>query len=353
MKKIIILLMLCVGLQTFAGQTESRPTLKGQDGGGGGVIKRDGMYLTFGSAKIKLDLSLAEEEIPSLGLLVQVLDAISMHPVENLTGGLLSALFPSQNRRYYKITQSQLSQKTHEKLIETYSKLVGNQVDPADLNLAAITVAGDTFLLPPFYQLKSSEQAAILFHESIWVIDPNAKYESLIKAEMEIQKHIEEYNTQPIYNLDLWLALGNLLPYKSPILASALQMDIERGLFTKYFPYEAQEPKDVFSILLPQSHDRSEYFDKASLIVELREAMVKYPEFQFLKVLYAYRDYVGDIYLKELNSRNFLNVEIRSSTRYDDCIGFRTPISKHVSSSKYPGVDFAGNAGACFSGGTR
>ena len=310
MKKIILTIMMLASFQGFAGQ----------DGGGGGVIKRDGQYLTFGSAKVKLSSPQGIENVPGLELLLNVLDASKSGIPEQFHGQLVNALLPSEERRYFRIDQSQLSSQTYARLIAEYSKLWKGQIDPSNLELAAITVAQDTFLLPPFFRLNQTEQAAILFHESIWLLKPSISYDELVAAEMTMQSHIEKYGTTSTYNPDLVLVFGKILNNYALVLSKAIQADLDAGLFTKPVSEEVlvqvskrkNEMKTVQKVIpieleailgnlgighshLSSSGRRLTDEESGLLISRLREALVKYPQYKSIKTLYSLRGKISGL----------------------------------------------------------
>ncbi len=303
MKKIIITMMMLASLQGFA----NGPKAPGQDGGGGGVIKRDGMYLTFGSAGMKVKLSTPQglEQIPGLELILSILDAQERLP-DTFRGKLVNAVLPSDIRRYFKIDQSQLNSQTYARLIAEYSKLWNGQVNPNNLDLAAITVANDTYLLPPFFKLNQTEQAAILFHESIWIVKPSISYADLVNAEITMQSHIEKYGTQNVYNPDLMAILGGVLENNALIIAAALKEDLLRDNLV----YIAESKKNV-QVSKRKTEERTVqekyislislsdigYYEKGSeeeqrarFVMQIRELMKQYPNSLFLKQLYSLRN---------------------------------------------------------------
>jgi hypothetical protein len=296
MKKLILTIMMLASIQTYAGQ----------DGGGGGVIKRDGMYLTFGSAGMKVKLSAPQglQQIPSLDLLISVLDSTQGGAPDSLQGKLIDAALPSDVRRYFRIDSSQLDSNVYANLIAEYAKLLNGQIDPSNLDLAAITINRDTYLLPPFFQLKSAEQAAILFHESIWIVKPNVQYDELVNAEMVMQAHIEKYGTRVVYDPDLITMISSIMGYKLLPLLLAIKEDFKNDLFNKYgFPYSHiytknpnypdWGPEKFYSaekyyllttkLFLNSSKNEAEY------LMNIRRDMKQYPEFKFLKILYSLR----------------------------------------------------------------
>lgn len=293
MKKLILTTMIVMAsLQGFAGQEPERDArvLKGQDGGGGGVIKRDGMYLTFGSAgmKVKIGAPQGLQQIPGLDLLIGVLGSSLDGMPDKFMGQMLNAVEPSMERRYFKIEQKDLDSNTYGNLIKEYAKLLSGQIDPKNLDLAAITIKNDTFLLPPFFVLKESEQAAILFHESIWILKPEVEYQELVNAEMTMQAHIQNNGAHlNVYNPELAAVIGGIFKNYGLVVYAALEEDVKNGLFIKYkFPVEEHETYSLGRVDIKLKYGDEE---KAEYTMWLRKMMSRYPEFKFLKILYSLR----------------------------------------------------------------
>ncbi len=273
-------------------------TLRGQDGGGGGVIRRDGMYLTFGSAKVQVGPPQGLTQIPNLDLLISVLEVNQNGIPDSDMATLMQAVLPSPTRRYFKVEPNQLNSETYKRLIEEYAKLLKNQVDPNNLSLAAITIQEDTFLLPPFFSLKSAEQAAILFHESLWLVKPDIKYDELVSAEIVMQAHIERNGVQPAYNSELVAILSGLVNKPQYALYAAIKEDIQAGVFEKYqlplgVPYMAAGYSKKKPLHYSKQHyslkdlfPKGVYKNQKELFMDVTRAIKKYPEFKFLKVMY-------------------------------------------------------------------
>ncbi|MES2769453.1 MAG: hypothetical protein V4596_09935 [Bdellovibrionota bacterium] len=288
MKKIILILMLLASFQSFAGPAEPKPTLKGQDGGGGGVIKRNGMYLTFGSAGMKIEmvkLSIPQglQEIPGLSMLVSLFYS-NEDLTKNYIGKFIKALAPSPTRRYFKIEKSQLEQGTYERLIAEYIKLFKDQASPNSLGLAAITIADDTYLLPPFFELKPAEQGAILFHEALWIVKPEIQYAELVNAEMIMQKQLEVHGSQWSYDPEFVSMIGEILGLESYVSATALIQDIKMGRLKKCGIKIRRGAYDLYD-LLP---DQYSIWSKDNLSYDLYKAINKCPDVTFFKLIYSY-----------------------------------------------------------------
>lgn len=300
MKILILAILLVSSLQAFAGSENKAP---GNDGGGGGVLKREGIYLTFGSAGLKVKVGAPQglESIPNLNLLRDVLLATQRGIPDFYLGQLLDAILPSEKRRYFAINKNQLEDGTYKKLIEEYASLLKNQVDPNNLDLAAITIKEDTFLLPPFFQLKPAEQAAILFHESLWIVKPEIQYDELVYAEMVMQRHIEKNGTKSVYSEEFVDMISRLFDNRTIGFVAAIFEDIKAGLFKKQqmqLRVDPQTKKSYYilpeglKIPLIQRAENTPIGYKAELSMLLYKATKNYPEFKYLKYLFKNRDYI-------------------------------------------------------------
>jgi hypothetical protein len=69
-------------------------------------------------------------------------------------------------------------------------------VDATKLTLYALTDTSTktTFLLPEYFKLQSNDQMAILFHESYWLLHPNATYNQVVNAEMAFEAALTNPN---------------------------------------------------------------------------------------------------------------------------------------------------------------
>lgn len=175
-----------------------------ESGNGGGGVADGSRYMTFYSAGVFVDSAeLSIDEVPNLR---EISDLFMTLPSLNATysSTYFKALIPSQQRKYYKVTENKFTPEVRAKLLSEYSRITG--LDVSKLVLFAITDINSktTYLLPEFYSLKkSSEQMAILYHESFWLVRKPASYEEVVRSEILFQKYIENQNS-PIALMD-WL----------------------------------------------------------------------------------------------------------------------------------------------------
>jgi hypothetical protein len=175
-----------------------------QNGGGG--TTQDGSFQTFGSARISVDKDpLDFYTVPGLSLLV---DRILRMPLpDNVKGELLAAITPSFARTYHQISSDKFDPATRVELVQIYAKLLN--VKPAEVVIFAVTEPSTkkTMLLPEFFRLSEVEQAAILFHEALWIVNQRATYEQIIDIEQVAQAYFQAPNDRS-YLLRMLYSLG-------------------------------------------------------------------------------------------------------------------------------------------------
>lgn len=220
MKKLIILLTLAANV-----------TIAGNEGPGGGAgFKIEGEYLTFGSAKVKIEREIALKEIPGMDLLLTVVDQMAL-PLD-IKNTLRNAIFPSQYRQYFLLEN--LSPESQVELKKKFIEAIGKDQDKGEIVIYAITTGYKTFLLPTFEKIKKeSGKAAILFHEAEWALDPNLKYSFVIDSEIKMQNFIEKVEKTKkgrlVYDSDLYQNLEVLFLDPHLSLFGAAEQDRRSG----------------------------------------------------------------------------------------------------------------------------
>lgn len=159
--------------------------------GGGGGLNSEGHYMTFYSAKIPfLYNALEENEIPGLTLLTDTFFGLYL-PHDQKTQ-LLTAINPEYHL-YFKVDEAKISPEEKQVIIDQYAKLTG--VSDTNLTLFALTAPNSTttFLFSAYFQLKETEQAAVLLHEALWNLLPRSdlSYATIINIEMKTQAFLE------------------------------------------------------------------------------------------------------------------------------------------------------------------
>lgn len=219
MKKVMFVAMLAIGASALAGQTVGNP--------GGGIIK-DGVYMTFGSAKVSVDPEPATV-VPGTNLIRQVISQLALS--EEQKGRIIQSFMPYGARKYYNVSKDKLDPQTRKKLIEEYAKITKQPVE--SIVLYAITEAGtrQTYLLPEFYNLSDEDQAAILFHEAYWIMKPSATYLEVVQTEIAFTRYLQAQKARS-YDQQLGIKLAAL--FNDPKIA--FNMDLKNDLQTFRVP---------------------------------------------------------------------------------------------------------------------
>lgn len=293
MKALLLLLALAL----------SAPTMAGVTGNGGGGVNENGVYKTFYSAGLYVSPQ-AESEIPGAELYTKTILSIAGSNLS--TSKLLAAGLPIANRKFYKILESKMDAGVMERLLNEYARVVDQPVN--NLTIFAITDIGAqvTYLLPTFYKLSENEQAAILFHEAYWILNPHANYSQVVEAESAFQKFIEAKDNDE-YDLELGAILANLLNDATLPLKTAFKEDVRKqktsslvaadatiklkNIFANNLDLCTQEIKEVYveQSLFGNNKYRDELFLKCTLgsknLQDLFILSRKYPSSLFLKEL--------------------------------------------------------------------
>lgn len=156
-------------------------------GNGGGGIAQDGRYMTFYTAGLYTEpQERTDQNIPNLSALVSTID--NMQYLSDFTKAELeAAILPSPSHTYFAVDAKKFDATTQARLIAEFARVT--HVDDQKLALFAVTDtnAKQTFLLPSFFQLSANDQMTILFHESYWLMHPNATYGEVVGAEMAFE----------------------------------------------------------------------------------------------------------------------------------------------------------------------
>jgi len=138
-------------------------------GNAGGGLQDQGQYMTFYTAQIPVAKSpLTRDEVKGMNFLLQQISELQVSP--NIKAQLNDLVLPSDHRNYFEGDENQISPEKRQEIILLYSQLM--HVPPQEVVIYALTDpgTGNTFLMPEFAKLNNfTEQAAILFHESLWL----------------------------------------------------------------------------------------------------------------------------------------------------------------------------------------
>lgn len=169
-----------------------------ESGHGGGGVVRNGDYITFGTAKVRITPEV-EQDIPGLSLLLEAV--IKMPLGDRWKTKLYNAVKPIGGRQYFRVEEKDLTSADLAEIKRIYADLFKNEINPNDITIFALTQMNETYLLPDFYKLKKDEeQAAILFHEGVWTINSSLTYKMVIRAEILFQNYVER--SKGVYGFD-------------------------------------------------------------------------------------------------------------------------------------------------------
>lgn len=206
-----VLCLLALNNTTFAGTDI-------QNGGGGLVI--NGTVATFYSAKISIDPEPMEmfEDIQNLNK-----ELFHLQVTPNIKFTLLSNTTPSDDRRYFKATDSN-SKIEIEKIKEEYMKITG--LSEKEIVLFAITNVANktTVLLPDFFKLNPIEKMAILFHESMWLSLRVNSLPDMLRLEYVFQQYLE--NKSPKNTFEFYRSLETTFDSDNLLLKAVAQSEI-------------------------------------------------------------------------------------------------------------------------------
>ena len=194
-----------------------------EKGNGGGGVKENGVYKTFYSAGVIIK-SEPETEIPGSDIYLKTIQ--SLVPSGDLSTRLITSALPMGDRSFYRILDNQMDKALMDRLLTEYTKVTNRPNN--NLAIFAITDTNEqvTYLLPSFYLLSKTEQAAILFHEAYWIMYPNANYAEVVNAEMTFQEYIEK-TSMGIFSSKLPRLLGKLTEVKTLALSASLRSDVK------------------------------------------------------------------------------------------------------------------------------
>lgn len=297
MKSLLLILpLLFVSISSFAG-------IEVRNGGGGWTS--DGQYMTFYSAKIPAQKKpLNSSEIPGLNYLVKKIFTLKI--TESLRTDILKSIFPVSNRNYYKTNASEFDEDLQKDLKKKYAAIMGMSQENIAIFATTNPASNETILLPDFYQLSESEQAAILFHESLWILSPRLNYAHIISAEQAAQAYFE--NDRIAENIQTFYYILSLLMDDPTIpLIASLHFDKEHNLFPSKVdgtvPLESLFGRE-FIQCLATSNNRAYELPTISggqricsqqLFAAVVKSSMKYPSSIFFKSLLDYLKSEGSI----------------------------------------------------------
>lgn len=181
----------------------------GQGGNGGGGVLENGRYMTFHSAGVVVDATPKTlEQIPGLSKAIRFIDSANYLSADAKSSVEMS-MTPSEKHIYYDVRADKFSPIVRRALMQKCSEVTGTPVDHETIYAITDPDTNTTYLLPEFYKLqKVTEQEAILFHETLWIMHGLRKnsdscdsvcggdwdYNKIISAEIAFQTHLENPN---------------------------------------------------------------------------------------------------------------------------------------------------------------
>lgn len=223
-KSIVLLFALFVGIS----QAHAVIADMGNEGRGGGGITRNGKNLSFATAGIMLSLE-PMQEVPGLELLATAINNLTLP--QDIRVILKKSYLNFSPREYYAVNADKsLSLKNITKI---YESVIGRPKKGEKIAIFAVTTGNETYLFPEFFTLTETEKAAILWHETLWVIfaDPKSKtplqdYGSILDLEIRLQKYIESGFK---FNRGLYLELSKKFDRFDISLEAAIEEDRLQG----------------------------------------------------------------------------------------------------------------------------
>lgn len=169
----------------------SASAIAGREGNGGAGIFKNGRYVSFYSAGIQVEVEAVPKPIPSLDTLVEFISRNKFIPNYQIDK-FSQALLASPTRKYEHVKEETFTPEIRARLLEEYKRITKIAIN--DLSLFAITetTSNTTFLFPQFEKLSLNDQMAILMHEALWTLIPQANYETIVRAEIAFQRFLED-----------------------------------------------------------------------------------------------------------------------------------------------------------------
>lgn len=179
MSKILFLVATLFSVQLWAAQ---------YIGNGGGILKSENGYISIGSSGKSVAGKLWKSPT-GLNLAKQAIANIFKDSYNQSV--LLMALSDESKRKYYSMDFSLLPEREIERLKEHYARVINAPKE--QIVIAALTFphTKETYLANEFNQLNEIEQAALLFHEALWLLNPYGEYREVIRLEVAFQNILE------------------------------------------------------------------------------------------------------------------------------------------------------------------
>jgi hypothetical protein len=217
-----------IGLMHLTVSGASGAELHGAGGSNGGAgVKRDGKYMSFYSAGLyvePVDQWQPPYSPPQLDRFMKFVREFRYWSKED-KARLLETAIPSNEHQYFKVKEDQFDTVVRERLLDEFHRVTGQPLSGLELFALTDIEKRRTFLLPGFYQLKPSDQVAILFHENFWILKgKGTDYRSVVEAELAFQAVYEQPDNGHRI-MDLISRFGD----GSGLLEAAAKVDLDSG----------------------------------------------------------------------------------------------------------------------------
>ncbi|MEK2687684.1 hypothetical protein [Bdellovibrio sp. GT3] len=222
MKQILFVLVLVQALSAHA--------VREVQNGGGGVRSGETME-TFFSANLRFD---EEPESPqNIPGLMRLLEEIDTMPIKSsVKGVLMSAIYPTMDRKYYRVKDGDISEATRQGIHEQYARMLKMSSDKVVMFAASGASSRITVLMEEFYSLKEAEQAAILLHEALWMVSTSLTYDQVVNLEIDGQAYFQNHeNYAALYRFVT--NMGQILSDRTLSLITSLAIDLKRDVLPK------------------------------------------------------------------------------------------------------------------------
>lgn len=225
----------------------SQAASAGQEGKGAFTVKNTatGMILTAGDANIQINPNPIEPA--GLKLLIETVNKLPLP--ETYLAKMLEWILPTglAGRSYFKVDAGAFGPAERKALLAAYQNVYGYRLKPGqELALTAVTVGQQTFLLPEFDQVQNGEtrQAALLFHEALWVLNPEWPHKRVVTLEVAIQNYLSRPAGSSKFDPIFMTYLEFLFADPALPLIAAFTTDLENGTL----PFQTKEGR----LSLPQ-----------------------------------------------------------------------------------------------------
>jgi hypothetical protein len=151
---------------------------------------------------------------------------------------ITNAMYPSFTRKYFStVVPPDLTAPIVDRIKAEFQRATG--LDPSHLTLYAVTDTNAhmdnysspiqvTYLLPAYFALQTQEQRMVaLFHENLWVLNPNADYSTIIGREMAFEAIMAQPNNTERLSDFVQRMEGDVITHGTMTLT--LRQDIESG----------------------------------------------------------------------------------------------------------------------------